>query len=342
MGAGTPSYKAPELFDDGPPGIDGAPTEPEFTPKCDVYAFGICVWELITGDVPWKGKTESSLLRALMRDERPPLSGSQEDTFLGNVAKRSWSEDPDRRPTFVQLQREISVLAPPSNAARQLLIFACSPSVSPLPEVGSEAVQVMLATSWGEACSTHWGGSAQSLRDALEHRRTRCLLFSGHADAPSPGDASLPAKTLGFTKPGGEMEMHPPERVAELLGAFASSLEIVFLNGCRSLELGRMLRGHEIKTVVCWSTVCLDKGACLFASAFFTAIARDQSARSAFTLAKEEVRLATRPGLSNGLQGQVTAYEFRAPDQPSAFQCAPKPKAVGVPVLLSAEGEYYD
>ena len=91
-----------------------------------------------------------------------------------------------------------------------------------------------------------------------------------------------------------------------------------------------------------WKTKCHDRGACLFSKNFFTAVARGQSPRNAFSHAKEQVALATRSGsLPNGLQGQVTAYEFRAPHEPSLYSCDPKPEPVGIPVLLSAEGEYY-
>ena len=44
---GTCQYWAPELFDDEP-----------FTPACDVYAFGVLMWELSTRLVPWAGKSQ--------------------------------------------------------------------------------------------------------------------------------------------------------------------------------------------------------------------------------------------------------------------------------------------
>ena len=57
-GAGTPAYKAPELFEED---------DPPFTNACDVYAFAVCVWEIITGEIPWKTKTELTVARALDR-----------------------------------------------------------------------------------------------------------------------------------------------------------------------------------------------------------------------------------------------------------------------------------
>lgn len=47
--AGTPVYMAPELFR----GVPGASADE----KCDVYSFGVLLWECITGRVPWEWMT---------------------------------------------------------------------------------------------------------------------------------------------------------------------------------------------------------------------------------------------------------------------------------------------
>lgn len=44
VGAGTSAYMAPELFGGG-----------EINERVDQYAFGIVLWEMLTGGVPWKG-----------------------------------------------------------------------------------------------------------------------------------------------------------------------------------------------------------------------------------------------------------------------------------------------
>ena len=41
---GTPMWMAPEVL-----------MNESFTFKADVYSFGVIVWELLTGKVPWKG-----------------------------------------------------------------------------------------------------------------------------------------------------------------------------------------------------------------------------------------------------------------------------------------------
>ena len=330
-GAGTPAYKAPELFEDD---------SPPFTNACDVYAFAVCVWELITGEIPWKTNSQFSLLRALLENKRPPLTASQKGTYLGHMVTRCWVMEAERRPSFVQLQREINAQPKPELSQRQLLVFACSPHISPLPQAGSEAVSVLLATSWGEACSIHWGGTSVQLQDALTARKTCRFLFSGHADGNYEGATSVvqATKSLGFTKPGGDLEVADPAVLAETLGRFKQTLELVFLNGCESLSLGRLVCNQGIRTVVCWSTKTEDSAACLFASEFFALVARGgKSAREAFDGAKDKLANETcKVRDLSGTTHDVPKYEVRAPGTPPAPGYNPLrvPWPTGLPVLI--------
>ena len=58
-------------------------------------------------------------------------------------------------------------------------------------------------------------------------------------------------------------------RRARLPPTIAGSLELVFLNGCRSERLGRALLDAGVPTVVCWSTLVADGAARVFARTFF-------------------------------------------------------------------------
>ena len=79
------------------------------------------------------------------------------------------------------------------------------------------------------------------------------VLGVGFGEAFEVSGSSL--LTLGFTKPGGLLEIiEPAELLSEMLGAHAvchgGSLELVFLNGCRSHALGQAVKAagvaHEI------------------------------------------------------------------------------------------------
>ena len=99
-GAGTLAYTAPELF--GEDDIDGG-TEPEFTKVCDVYAFGMVTWEIITREVPWADKLDRQIINALVRELRPRMSEEQAEGFMGKLAVRCWAQAPEARPTFTEL-----------------------------------------------------------------------------------------------------------------------------------------------------------------------------------------------------------------------------------------------
>ncbi len=180
------------------------------------------------------------------------------------------------------------------------------------------------------------GGDAERLRASLKEARVRRFLFSGHADAKVPSGGG--ERSLGFTKPGGELETVPPQTLAELLGEHAvghgGALELVFLNGCNSDSLGRAVHAAGVPHVVCWQTQCADGAARIFARTFFQASAQGCTYEQAFEEAKRGVLGTTRRAAASG-GPRVPMYELRArhtPPQQSFLH--PSPIAAGIPVLL--------
>jgi serine/threonine-protein kinase len=51
IGLGTPTYMAPEQMEERPAG-----------PRADLYSFGVVLYELVTGVVPWTGATPVAIL----------------------------------------------------------------------------------------------------------------------------------------------------------------------------------------------------------------------------------------------------------------------------------------
>ena len=61
---GTPAWMAPELFDNN-----------AYSNASDVYAYGIVLWEMVSREIPFKGKTFLQIMRSVCdKKERPPLS----------------------------------------------------------------------------------------------------------------------------------------------------------------------------------------------------------------------------------------------------------------------------
>ena len=105
QGGGTIAYEAPEMLDCDEDD-DGA--DP-YTTKADVYSFGIIVWETVTGQVPWAGKTIKQICKSVcLREARPQLPADGGDgadggcadgacpAFLKAVMEDCWAAVPGR------------------------------------------------------------------------------------------------------------------------------------------------------------------------------------------------------------------------------------------------------
>ena len=79
-----------------------------------------------------------------------------------------------------------------------------------------------------------------------------------------------------------------PNEIAEMLGAHSprsgGRLELVFLNGCCSEELGRAVHAAGVPVVVCWSTLAENSAARIFAMTFFKTYMRGKDYRQAASL----------------------------------------------------------
>nr|GMC97370.1 serine/threonine-protein kinase STY13-like [Ipomoea batatas] len=84
---GTLGYMAPEVLNGNP-----------YNRKCDVYSFGICLWEIYCCDMPYPDLSFSEVTSAVVRQNlRPDIPRCCPSSF-GNVMKRCWDANPDKRP----------------------------------------------------------------------------------------------------------------------------------------------------------------------------------------------------------------------------------------------------
>ncbi|KAJ8483754.1 hypothetical protein OPV22_016239 [Ensete ventricosum] len=83
---GTLGYMAPEV-------LDGKP----YNRRCDVYSFGICLWEIYCCDMPYADLSfvdvSSAVVRQNLRPEIPRCCPSS----LANIMKKCWDANPDKR-----------------------------------------------------------------------------------------------------------------------------------------------------------------------------------------------------------------------------------------------------
>ena len=126
--AGTPVYMAPELFRGVPGessvgvGETAAAADAQLSAaaqllaaageKCDVYSFGVLLWECITGRVPWGWMTNHMqvIFAVAVEGRRPPMPTAAECTVqeLRDLVSDCWSDDAARRPTFRAVEERVS------------------------------------------------------------------------------------------------------------------------------------------------------------------------------------------------------------------------------------------
>ncbi|KAG9128675.1 hypothetical protein Leryth_018313 [Lithospermum erythrorhizon] len=90
--AGTAEWTAPEVLRNEPS-----------NEKCDVYSFGIILWELATLDVPWTGYHSMQVIGAVgfqgKRMDIPP----RVDPEVAKLIRECWQTNPQARPSFGQI-----------------------------------------------------------------------------------------------------------------------------------------------------------------------------------------------------------------------------------------------
>ncbi|RYR56722.1 hypothetical protein Ahy_A05g022407 isoform D [Arachis hypogaea] len=84
---GTLGYMAPEVLNGNP-----------YNRKCDVYSFGICLWEIYCCDMPYPDLSFSEITSAVVRQNLRPEIPRCCPSSLANVMKKCWDANPDKRP----------------------------------------------------------------------------------------------------------------------------------------------------------------------------------------------------------------------------------------------------
>jgi serine/threonine protein kinase len=86
--AGTPAYMSPEQMT-SPQEVDG---------RCDVYGLGVVLYELLTGDLPFRGVTRMILLQVLHDDPSPPRRLNDKiPGDLETICLKAMAKEPARR-----------------------------------------------------------------------------------------------------------------------------------------------------------------------------------------------------------------------------------------------------
>ncbi|KAI9098949.1 hypothetical protein K1719_024716 [Acacia pycnantha] len=90
--AGTPEWMAPEVLRNEPS-----------NEKCDVYSFGVILWELATLRLPWSGMNPMQVVGAVGFQNRRLEIPKEIDPVVARIIWECWQQDPNLRPSFAQL-----------------------------------------------------------------------------------------------------------------------------------------------------------------------------------------------------------------------------------------------
>lgn len=138
---GSPAYMAPELWEG-----QGASV------RSDLFAFGVMLYQMITGRLPWSAKTPAGYLQALASTRPPPIRALRRDTPwpLLRLCMRCLSHAPAERP-------------PSAAAALDLLSPLRSTRRRRLALIGAGAVSLVGAAALWQ---TPWAERSRGLPDA--------------------------------------------------------------------------------------------------------------------------------------------------------------------------------
>ncbi|GAX79022.1 hypothetical protein CEUSTIGMA_g6462.t1 [Chlamydomonas eustigma] len=98
---GTVAYMAPECFDDALGDI---------TLKCDIYSFGILLWEIMSETRPWAGLTEFQIIfKVSIHQARPRMPKDDRvcPVAIKELIMACWDGDADKRPDASAVMRSI-------------------------------------------------------------------------------------------------------------------------------------------------------------------------------------------------------------------------------------------
>jgi serine/threonine protein kinase len=83
----------------------------KYTPKSDIYSFGIMMWVLLTGKLQvYDPNIKDLLVEVVINGLRPVVPSDNKDLAYKNLMQKCWSRNPKDRPTARDLLSYVNSL----------------------------------------------------------------------------------------------------------------------------------------------------------------------------------------------------------------------------------------
>lgn len=97
QGGGTPEWMAPEVL-----------RYESSDEKCDVYSFGVILYELVTGLLPWRNLKPMQVVGVVGYEGKQLPLPQEIDPSIASIIKQCWSPNSRNRPSFQELLGKLS------------------------------------------------------------------------------------------------------------------------------------------------------------------------------------------------------------------------------------------
>lgn len=87
----------------------------------DVYSFGMIIYEIMEGRVPFAGQNGDSIKKMVReQNRRPELTSQEHPKALVDLMKKCWTQDPKQRPSFGKITTELKKLLSLEDLAQEI------------------------------------------------------------------------------------------------------------------------------------------------------------------------------------------------------------------------------